>query len=140
MRLKTTALKFLTLFLLSAAFVCSNAINSFATIVSYQVKPNEIVFKLDKGLMKIVICKDDVIEVKYTIFDEFPKINSFVIDHKWQPSAFKFDQNKTEYTITTQRLKIVVNKANNAITYKNLEGETITSEDPENKTMKAATV
>src|SRR3569623_1605613 len=97
MRLKTTALNFFKLFLLSAAFVCFNAISSFAAIKSYQNKSNEDVFKLDKGLMKIVICKDDVIEVKYTVFDEFPKFNSLIIDHKWQPTAFKFDQDKTAY-------------------------------------------
>jgi len=140
MRLKTIALNFLKLLSLLAAFVCCNAINSSAAIKSYQVKSNEVVFKLDKGLMKIVVCKDDVIEVKYTIFDEFPKFNSLIIDHKWQPATFKFDQDKTNYTITTQRLKIVVNKTSNAITYKNLKGETITSEGSENKTMKAATV
>jgi len=75
MRLKTIALNFLKLLSLLAAFVCCNAINSSAAIKSYQVKSNEVVFKLDKGLMKIVVCKDDVIEVKYTIFDEFPKFN-----------------------------------------------------------------
>ena len=140
MRLKTTALNFLKLFSLLAVFVCFHAINSFAAIKSYQVKSNEVIFKLDKGSMKIMICKDDVIEVKYTIFDEFPKFNSLIIDHKWQPATFKFDQDKTDYTITTQRLKIVINKATNAITYKNLKGETITSESSENKTMRANTV
>ena len=140
MRLKTTALNFLKLFSLSAAFVCFNTINSLAAIRSYQVKSNEVVFKLDKGLMKVVICKDDVIEVKYTILDEFPKINSLIIDHKWQPTTFNVGQDGTDYIITTKRLKIVINKATNAITYKNAKGETITSEDSENKTMQPATV
>src|ERR1700748_3405159 len=122
MILKATALKLLTLFFLSTVFVCSNTINVNAAIISYQLNSNEVVFKLDKGLMKIVICKDDIIEVKYTILDEFPKINSLIVDHKWQFPAFKFDQNKSEYVITTSRLKIIVNKTSNAITYKNYKG------------------
>jgi len=134
--LKTIALKVFTL----CAFLVLTAVSSRAAILSYQVKSNEVVFRLDKGLMKIVICKEDVIEVKYTVFGQFPKVNSLVVNHQWGHADFKVDQNKSGYVITTGRLKVLVDKATNAISYQNLKGEIITSEDRENKTMQPATI
>ncbi|MBS1532805.1 MAG: DUF5110 domain-containing protein [Bacteroidetes bacterium] len=90
--------------------------------------------------MKINICKDDIIEVKYTVFDQFREKNSLIIDHKWQYTAFKFEQSKSRYIITTKRLKVIVNKATNAITYEDLKGQIIAAEDAQNKTMTPATI
>jgi alpha-D-xyloside xylohydrolase len=111
-----------------------------AAIKAYQVKPDGVTFTLDKGLMKILICKDDIIEVKYTIFNEFSTKPSLVVNANWHYAGFGFNQNSTEYIITTKKLKIKVNKATNAITYTDLNGNEITSETQENKTMAPATI
>ena len=42
-----------------------------ASVKSYKKEANGLLFTLDKGLMKVTICKDDIIEVKYTIFNDF---------------------------------------------------------------------
>jgi alpha-D-xyloside xylohydrolase len=111
-----------------------------AAIRSYQIKQGEVTFKLDKGLMKVIVCKDDIIEVKYTIFNVFSNKPSLVVNKRWDYPAFKLDQNKTAYIITTKKLKIIINKATNAITYTDLKGDLITSEDGQNKTMNPATI
>lgn len=111
-----------------------------AAIKAAQVKPDGVTFTLDKGLMKILICKDDIVEVKYTTFNEFSTKPSLVINANWHYAAFGFSQTATEYTITTKKLKIKVNKATNAITYTDLKGNLITSETQKNKTMAPATI
>jgi len=111
-----------------------------AAIKSYQIKSDGVTFILDKGLMKILICKDDIIEVKYTIFNAFVNKPSLVVNNNWHYAAFGITQNKTEYIITTKKLKIRINKATNAITYTNLNGEVITAETPQNKTITPATI
>jgi alpha-D-xyloside xylohydrolase len=120
---------------LSSASICA------ASVISYTKSPAGVTFKLDKGLMLIKICKADIIEVKYTIFDHFPDKASLVVNNSWkQRPPFKVAGNGAEIVITTARMSIRVNKATNAITYTDLKGNIITSETGTNKTMNADTI
>jgi len=112
-----------------------------ASVISYTKSAGGILFKLDRGLMNIRICKADIIEVKYTVFDHLPQKNSLVVVDKWmQKTPFTVAEHNGHVVITTSKLTIDIDKQTNAITYKNKKGEIITSESPENKTMAAATV
>ena len=121
-------------------FNCAFINNAAAAIKTYQVKPDGVVFTLDKGLMKILVCKDDIIEVKYTIFDKFLDKPSLVVNAVWHYPGFGFKNDGEFYTITTKKLIVKVNKATNAITYTDLSGNVITSETAQNKTMTPATI
>jgi len=112
-----------------------------ATIIAHQVKHGAVVFTLDKGLMQVNICKADIIEVKYTTFGSFENRASLVVNNKWDYPAFKLAETKTAFVITTTRLKVIVNKATNAVTYTDLKGNEITSETTDaNKTITPATI
>lgn len=126
----------------ATAVVCIfAATGAKAAIVSHQTKPGSVLFKLDKGLMQVFVCKDDIIEVKYTIFGSFPTKPSLVVNNKWQYPAFAVTENKNEVVITTRRLKVLVNKNTNAITYTDLKGNVITSEDKaDSKTITPAAI
>ena len=100
-----------------------------ASIISYKKQADGLIFTLDKGLMYIHVCKDDIIEVKYTIFDSLSSKQSLVVNNKWGYTAFTVRENKGQVIITTARLKILINKASNAITYADLNGKEIASED-----------
>src|ERR1700749_74969 len=130
--------KFRVLFLFTLLLISTISVS--AAIKSYKVNPGSVTFTLDKGLMKISVCKDDIIEVKYTILNDFLNKPSLIINNQWHYPAFGFSQNKSEYIITTKKLKVKIDKATNAITYNDLNGKVITSEDSENKTMSAATI
>jgi alpha-D-xyloside xylohydrolase len=112
-----------------------------ASIVSYTKTDRAVVFKLDKGLMEVKICKADIIEVKYTIFNTFPEKNSLTVDNPWKENAlFRVSEHDGEVDITTAKLLIKINKDSNAITYTDLKGNIITSETGENKTMNTAAI
>jgi alpha-D-xyloside xylohydrolase len=114
---------------------------ALASVISYTKKPGGVVFKLDKGLMNISICKADIIEVKYTILNAFPAKTSLVVNNPWkQQTNFTVSEHKGQVVITTSKLIISVNKKSNAITYTNLKGVVITSESEENKSMNTATI
>ncbi|MGZ3944393.1 MAG: hypothetical protein ACXVJB_05585, partial [Mucilaginibacter sp.] len=137
--MKKTARVFIPFFLL-AFFLCIIP-GANATIISYKKQPGSVVFKLDKGLMKIVICKADIIEVKYTISDKFGDKPSLVVNKKWNYPAFSITPNKDGYTITTSRLKMLVSKATEALRYTDLNGDEILSEaQTGNKTIMPATI
>ena len=113
-----------------------------ASVTSYKKGADGVTFKLDKGLMKVNIRKDDIIEVKYTLLNAFQTKHSLVINNTWaQPTAFQVEEKNGEVIITTKKLKVKVDKASNAVTYTDLTGKVITAEDKqENKTMKPAII
>ncbi|HZX59492.1 MAG TPA: TIM-barrel domain-containing protein [Mucilaginibacter sp.] len=134
---KNLILNCVILFIISLVSVRS----AQASVISYSKKPGEVVFKLDKGLMSIKICKADIIEVRYTILDAFPEKNSLVVNNSWkQQTNFTVSEHIGQVIITTAKLVISINKKSNAITYTNLKGVVITSESAENKSMNAATI
>jgi alpha-D-xyloside xylohydrolase len=122
--------------------VCISCLgNAKANVISFTKNAKSVTFKLDKGLMQLNICKADIIEVKYTIFDSFPTKESLVVNNKWAlATAFTVTDGKTEVTINTAKLKIKINKATNAITYCDLGGKVITAEASRNKSMSPATI
>ena len=140
MRLISTKAKILTA-LITAGLIATN-LTTNASIESYKNDPDGITFTLDKGMMKVKICKDDIIEVKYTTFTVFPSKTSLVVNNEWAVTTeFKVDENKDEIIITTSRIKIKVNRLNNAIKYTDLKDATILAEDnTDGKKMTAATI
>src|SRR5882757_5373824 len=93
---KTLFLKFAAFLIISLAFLQSTR----ASVISYTKNADGIVFKLDKGLMNIRVCKADIIEVKYTIFNTFPDKSSLVVIDPWkQKSPFTVSDNKGQIII-----------------------------------------
>jgi alpha-D-xyloside xylohydrolase len=122
-----------------ATLASLNAAN--ASIISYKKSSGEVIFKLDKGVMSIKICKADIIEVKYTIFNSFPAENSLVVNNIWAGKVpFTVTDKQDEVIITTSRLHIHINKATNAVSYDDKNDHLVTTETHENKTMDSATI
>ncbi|MDF2434173.1 MAG: alpha-D-xyloside xylohydrolase [Mucilaginibacter sp.] len=113
-----------------------------ASIKSFKKDADGVTCYLDKGLMKLKICSADIIEVKYTIFNVFDLKKSLVVDNLWtNKTNFKVSETRNNIVITTSRLKLLVNKSTNAITYIDKAGQVILTEDNTgNKTMQAATI
>jgi alpha-D-xyloside xylohydrolase len=112
-----------------------------SNVISFTKTAKGVTFKLDKGSMQLNICKPDIIEVKYTILDNFLAKESLVVNNKWpQVTPFSVTDGKTEVTIITSKLKIKISKATNAITYCDLRGTVITAESGSNKSMSPATI
>lgn len=101
-----------------------------ASIVSFKKETDGVVFNLDKGLMKIKVCSDNIVEVKYTVMQTFPSTRSLVINNDWKTAAkFTVADNKDEIVIITANLKIVVNRSTNAVKFTDLKGNIVLEED-----------
>ena len=113
-----------------------------AKVVSFNKNTDGISFTLDNGLMKVKICADNMVEVKYTELPVFMDKASLVITNEWKTTPdFTVAENATEITITTAKLNIVVNKLSNSVKYTDLKGNVILSEDDsQSKSMKEATI
>ncbi|MGC9150923.1 MAG: TIM-barrel domain-containing protein [Microbacter sp.] len=113
-----------------------------ASVTSYIKEPDGVLFKLDKGMLNLKICKENIVEVKYTTLPEFKPKASLVVTNQWKKTpTFSVTENNQEVTITTSNLKINVNKINNGITFADLNGKTILAEaDNKGTTMTKDTV
>jgi len=127
--------KILTAILLLLITAISNV---QASVTSYKKEADGLLFTLEKGLMKVTVCRDDIIEVKYTVFKDFINKPSLIVNAKWRFPSFKVTENKNQVAIITARLKVIINKATNNIKYEDLYGKEITSED--NKSITPATI
>jgi alpha-D-xyloside xylohydrolase len=122
-------------------FVFINSNVTQASIRLFTKEKDGVLFSLDKGRMKIKVCRDDIIQIKYTTFDNFPAQGSLVVNNEFNQSIhFDVSQSKESIIIKTSKLIIRINRASNAITYLTLGGQTITSEADNNKTMQPQTV
>ena len=113
-----------------------------ATVVSYTKNKDGVTCTLDKGLMNVKICFDNMVEVKYTTLPLFIEKPSLVITNDWKTvPGFSVSDNANEIVVTTSKLKVVINRQTNAVKYTDLAGNTILAEDDlQNKTMTEATI
>jgi alpha-D-xyloside xylohydrolase len=126
-------MKKIKLVTLMAAIVICNFANfqkTAAAIISYSKDPDGVDFRLDKGWLKVKICKDDIFEIKYTILSEFPVKSSLIVNHEWTSTPeFEIIESPEEIIITTNKLKIKINRSSNSIRYTDLNDIIILAED-----------
>jgi alpha-D-xyloside xylohydrolase len=117
-------------------------VSSPAKVVSYTKNSNGITCTLDKGFVKVKICTGNIIEVKYTSLPLFLDKSSLVVTNEFTSIPhFTITENNNEIVITTDNLRVIVNRLTNAVSYTDLMGNIILEEDGANgKTMAAATI
>jgi len=115
---------------------------STAQVQSFKKTNFGVSFKLDKGLMNLYLLHNDLIEVKYTSFDKMPEKKSLVVlPVSSYLKNFSVLENGGNVFITTDKLRIKVDKRTNAITYSDLKNNVILAEaNPLNKQMRDTSV
>lgn len=113
-----------------------------AKVLSYKKDSDGVTCTLDKGLMKVKLCFENMVEVKYTTLPLFIEKQSLVITNDFKTSpGFSVLDDANEIVLTSSKLKVVINKQTNAIKYTDLAGNTVLAEDDQqNKVMTEATV
>jgi len=134
--------KFTVINLLLALLITGTSVFVKASVQSFKKETDGIILLLDKGVMNIKICKDNIVEVKYTILSTLPSKKSLVINNEWKSTPdFIVSETKENIIISTSKLKVIVNKINNSIRYTDLNNVAILSEDQEmGKTMVQDTI
>ncbi len=135
-------LKFPAIRLLVTLLLISAAVSLQASVKSFKKDVDGISLQLDKGVMKIKICADNIVEVRYTILSSLPSKKSLVINNEWRTTpAFKVAETAADITISTAKMKVIVNRSNDAIRYTDLNDVAILAEDQEmGKNMVQATI
>src|ERR1700742_2549418 len=97
-----------------------------ASVKNWQKDPDGVSFALDIGGVKGRVCTDEIIEVKYTMLPKLQTKPSLVVNNLFSTTpAFTATETGNTVVIQTKRLRVVVDKATNAVTYTDLTGAVI---------------
>jgi alpha-D-xyloside xylohydrolase len=123
----------LTLFLTASAS---------ASVISYSRDTSGVTCTLDKGFLKIVVCKEDIIEIRYTLLSSLASKTSLVVNNPWQIiPQFSVSESSNELVVATNRIKVKVNKVTTSIRFTDLTDALVLAEDDSAGTvMTAATI
>ncbi|HEY6899848.1 MAG TPA: glycoside hydrolase family 31 protein [Puia sp.] len=111
-------------------FAALTTLAAQATVKSYTKDAEGVNFVLDIGSMKVRVCQPDVIEVRYTMLPQMTNRASLVVNNPWStPVEFTVAEQGETIVITTKRLRVVVDKASNAVSYYDLSGALVLAED-----------
>jgi len=92
----------------------------------------------DKGVMKVQICRADIVRIAYSPASTIPVRPLKVVTKAWDATPFTRTEVGDTITLTTAKLKVKVSKATANVSYADLAGETLLSEYAKSAT--AATV
>jgi alpha-D-xyloside xylohydrolase len=129
----------ISLFLTIAVFMVFVRGSLALSITSYVLDNDGITCTCDKGVMKVKICKADIVRIAYSPTSTIPARPLKVVTNPWSP-ATAFTKTETGDTISlqTSRIKVKVCKATANVTYTDLDNAVVLSEYA--KTMTSATV
>ncbi len=99
------------------------------SITSYTLDTDGITCVCNTGVMKVKICKDDIIRVAYSPTSKIPERSLKIVTNSWTPATpFTKTESGDIITLQTSRIKVKVNKTTANVTYTDLSDEVILSE------------
>ena len=109
------------------------------SITSYTKDNDGITCTCDKGVMKVKICKEDIVRVAYSPTSTIPTRPLKIVTNTWAtPVTFTQTESGDIITLETSRIRVKVAKTTANVTYTDLNDAVILSEYA--KTMTSATV
>ena len=110
-----------------------------ASGASFTVDASGVTFTLTAGKQKVQVCKEDIFRVQFTTASAIPAKTSLSVSNAWTtPTPFCVTEAAGTVTITTSRMKVMVNEMTGIVSYSDLSGAVIVSEAT--KALPAATV
>ncbi|OXA75059.1 hypothetical protein B0A65_22745 [Flavobacterium frigidimaris] len=96
---------------------------------TFQKQGNNITYSLKEGKLQVVVCSENIMQVKYTLADKFDTKESLIIEEKaFSKVPFEVKENLTEITITAKKITAKINKKTGAVAFFDLQGKPILKE------------
>ncbi len=95
---------------------------------SYSIDATGVTFSLQSGQLRLEVCKADILRIQYTTESSFPEKTSLSISNTWGTPSFCVSEDSGIVTITTSRLKALVNESDGLVAYTDLNDNPIVSE------------
>ncbi|WP_432221113.1 TIM-barrel domain-containing protein [Flavobacterium sp. TMP13] len=103
---------------LFASFALLLVFFSCSKITTYKKNGNYVTYPTANGQLQIVVCNENIMQVKYTLADKFDTKKSLILDdNAFTPTAFDVTETSDEITIATKKIKAKINKATAAVSF-----------------------
>jgi alpha-D-xyloside xylohydrolase len=94
-------------------------------------EPDGLLLTLQTGSLRLQVCTDSMIRVRYSPNGVFPETKDLVvIKQSWPATPFENDSNEKAITLTTARLRLSISRNDANITYQDLNKQTLISDGP----------
>ncbi|MEC5165465.1 hypothetical protein RCH18_001193 [Flavobacterium sp. PL11] len=99
----------------------------------YKREGNSVTYPVNNGLLQVVVCNENIMQVKYTTAKTFDtKKSLFLEDNAFTNTPYTVNENPIEIVIATNKLKAKIDKKTGGITFYDKEGKVILKEVVEN--------
>lgn len=103
-------------------------------VSSYTKDSAGVDFMLTKGILRINVCNDKIIQVSYSLNSTLPKKDTIIVNKVWTKSDFTVTEDADNVIINTLNLTVKVTKAGSIVSYYNKAGELVLSESQKSVT------
>jgi alpha-D-xyloside xylohydrolase len=98
-------------------------------VTAAQPQPDGVRFTMKTGTLKLQVCTDSIMRVRYSATSAFPNLPGYVVvKDNWPQAKWTMQSTSDDVTLTTSRLIVSVTRKDGAITYRNPEGQQLVQE------------
>jgi alpha-D-xyloside xylohydrolase len=98
-------------------------------VTSVQQQTDGVVFTMKTGTLKVQVCSDSIIRVRYSATSSFPNQPDYVVmKADWPASQWTMQSADDAVTVTTSRLKLKIARQDAGITYSDADGNPLVNE------------
>src|SRR5215468_9313342 len=96
---------------------------------TFKQETDGVVFSMGTGTLRVQVCSESIIRVRYSTTTTFPKRTDFVvIKDSWPAAKFSVQPSDDTITLSTSLLKITVTKKDGSISYAEANGGPLVQE------------
>ncbi len=94
-------------------------------------QPNGVTFILETGALRVQVCNDSMVHITYAPTAAFPSRPDYVVTKTvWPAAKWSMQDNQSAVTISTDRMRVAVNKKDATIAYSDAGGKRLVQEGP----------
>ncbi len=96
---------------------------------TFQQQPDGVLFAMKTGTLRVQVCSDSIIRVRYSATSSFSDLPNYVVTKTgWPETRWTMQSTGDDITLTTSRLAVSVTRADGAIIYRDLQGKQLVQE------------
>ncbi|HVN79842.1 MAG TPA: TIM-barrel domain-containing protein [Terriglobia bacterium] len=108
-------------------------------VAAVERHPDSVVLTMQSGMLRLQVCTDSMIRIRYTPTGSFPSLPDIVVTKtSWSAVEWRLETTGNEISLVTARLKVNVARDSGTITFSNLTGGQLLQDGP--RAMTPATV
>jgi alpha-D-xyloside xylohydrolase len=108
-------------------------------VLGVEQQPDGVVLKMQSGVLRLKVCTDSIVRVRYSPTSSFLNREEYVVTKKdWSPVQWTLQSSGSEVSVATSQLKVTVERNSGDITFRDNTGRQLIEDGP--RAMRPVTV